>query len=351
MGAQFQSPRRRILLRDDVLSDSYLPQTLVGLEEQTGKLRMCLSPLRRKDRPLNAWLYGPAGTGKTVLIRTAAKELEQAAPTCRIFHIDCWEKRSLYAVVQALAETLKLLGADAQDTGIKISKIRRAVGEEPMVVVLDNIDRVVPSEREGILYTLLEFPCAGLICISRRQEAFLSMEERVRSRLNPVQIEFLPYRSKALREILAERANEALAPDTCSSRVLAAIASQAHGDARAAIHSVRTAAVSAESRDRNRITVANLHSARVDKSQIENPAGRDLPEHADLVYRLARENQPIRTTDLWLLYGKRCSARRLTPVAERTFSKYVKSLVDAGLIRTSDRCFGGGGRLLSVQAQ
>ena len=97
-----------------------------------------------------------------------------------------------------------------------------------------------------------------------------------------------------------------------------------------------------------RITEADAHSRRIGRLQEEDPAERGLTEHEGLVYRLTRENQPIRTADLWRLYGKRCRTHGLMPAAERTFLKYVKALVDTGLIKSSDRFCRSGGRLLSA---
>jgi len=173
----------KIIWQADFFSDEYLPKDLIGRKEQVGRLQMCLSPMKDGQAPLNTWLYGPAGTGKTAVARVVARAVCESSSSCFAFYTNCWERRSLYSVVQAIAESLKVLGADAQDTNVKLDRIRQVVKGRPVVVILDDIDRVAPSERQRIIHTLLGLPHTGVVCISNRKEMLLSLEERTRSLL------------------------------------------------------------------------------------------------------------------------------------------------------------------------
>ena len=110
----------KIISQAHFLSREYIPERVIGREEQKRKLHMCLSPMKEGQAPLNAWLCGPAGTGKTVLARTVARELCENTSARFAFYVNCWERGTLYQVVPAIAESIKLLGADAQDTIVKL---------------------------------------------------------------------------------------------------------------------------------------------------------------------------------------------------------------------------------------
>jgi len=323
----------RIIWEPRFLSDDYLPEKVVGREEQKRKLEMCLAPMKDGQSPLNAWLYGPAGSGKTVLARVLAGEACENASARFVFYVNCWERQSLYQAVQAIADSLKVLGADAQDTNVKLDRIRRAIKDRPVVVILDDIDRIAPSERERTIYALLGLGHTGLICISNRKETLASIEERTKSRLSPVAIPFPPYRAQELEQILGDRARDSLNPGASSDTVLKHLARDAGSDARAAIQALRQAAVAAETTGSGKLTAIVVRDAMVCPEETrEEEMARQLPYHQRLIHGLARENGPIPTMELRRLYAGHCRSSGVTPVARRTFSKYVKLLGDRGLV-------------------
>ena len=105
----------RIISRADLLSPETLPEKITGRTEQVEKLLQCLRPMAKGAAPISAWLYGPPGTGKTAIARSVAPQTGNS-PSVIGLYVNCWERPSLYSVVQALCEQLRVLGADAQDT-------------------------------------------------------------------------------------------------------------------------------------------------------------------------------------------------------------------------------------------
>jgi Cdc6-like AAA superfamily ATPase len=75
-----------------------------------------------------------------------------------------------------------------------------------------------------------------------------------------------------------------------------------------------------------------------------------LSYHERLIYELALKNQPVLTTDLRRIYADCCQKKGITPVARRTFSKYVKLMIDRGLLGFDPRAVTGKGRLLTAPA-
>jgi len=351
MRTELEPQEKKIIWQAHLLSREYLPEKVVGREEQKRKLEMCLSPVKDGQAPLNAWLYGPAGSGKTVLARTVARDLCRDSSARFAFYVNCWERGSLYQVVQAIAESLKVLGADAQDTNVKLERIRQVIKQRPVVVILDDIDRVAPSERERIIYGLLNLPNAGVICIANKKETLLAIEERTRSRLSPVMIECPPYREEELKEILLERAKDGLALGAWSEGVLRELARAAGGDARAALEALRHAAVAAERLGENKIALSDCPDAARGRGQTQHEEMlQKLSYHKRLIYDLAVKNQPVLSTDLQRIYADCCQKSGIAPVARRTFSKYVKLMIDRCLLGVDARVVAGKGRMLTVPA-
>ena len=200
-----------------------------------------------------------------------------------------------------------------------------------------------------MIYTLLGLPHAGLICISDQKETLLSLEARTQSRLSPIVIAFARYTMSELEQILFERAREGLFTNTWTGGVLRQVAEMAGGDARAGLEALRHAAVGAESMGEKRIALrASADALRARVHTREEEMVQNLSYHERLIYELALEKQPLLTTDLRRVYADRCRKSGITPVARRTFSKYVKLLGDSGLIRVDERCTAGKGRLVSV---
>ena len=351
MRTELEPQEKKIIWQAHFLSREYLPEKVVGREEQRRRLEMCLSPMKEGQAPLNAWLYGPAGSGKTVLARTVARDICRDSSARFAFYVNCWERGSLYQVVQAIAESLKVLGADAQDTNVKLERIRQVIKQRPVVVILDDVDRVAPSERERIIYGLLNLPNAGLVCIANKKETFLALEERTRSRLSPVVIECPLYRDEELREILLERAKDALALGAWNEGVLSQLAHAAGSDARAALEALRHAAVAAESSGKKRIALSDCPDAARARGQTRHEEMlQKLSYHERLICELAMKNEPVLTAELRRVYGEHCQKNGIAPVARRTFSKYVKLMIDHRLLSVDPRIVVGKGRLLRTAA-
>jgi cell division control protein 6 len=337
-----------IISRADLLMPETIPHKITGRNRQVAKLRACLMPMEKGAAPFSAWLYGPAGSGKTAVARKVADEFCQSGHGFCLY-VNCWERPTLYSVVQALCARLKVLGAEVQDANIKLSRLSQALGNKATLIILDEFDRPMPKEQDSIIYRLLQLPKTGLFCISNTDSAFLSLEARVRSRLSPALLRFSGYPASEIEAILADRACEALAEGTVSAEVLHQIATLSRGDARAALRILLQTAVKAEESGTRRIAAQHIPShwsswARAEQSRrIES-----LSEHQRLIYKLVRRNKQISSTNLRSLYETACGKLAIEPIAQRTFSKYVALLARNNFIAVKRRDPDGQGRLLRV---
>ena len=338
----------RIVERVDLLSVDTLPARIVGRDPQRQALCRCLDPMDKNLPPTSAWLYGPPGTGKTAVARhVAAARCNSPKKLC--LYVNCWERPTLYSVLQALCQECRILDAEAQDTGVKTERLRQWLRDKSVLIILDEIDRPLPQQRDSIVYALLTLGRTGLFCISANVTSFFQLSERTRSRLQPRLLGFSPYTDAEIVAVLSQRAQVALSPSCCPDKLLQQIATLAAGDARVALSLLRQAAVSAERHGAGHIKARDLPADVQRYRQLKRRAEVDsLPPHMVILYDLIARHGPIPSARLRQLYLLQCHHRDLTPVAPRTFSKYLRALLQTGLVRGQYQPACGPGRVFAV---
>ena len=64
----FDFPENACLIRDiSVLSHEYIPERIIGRDDEIQKVAYLMKPLFRRGSPNNALVFGPSGCGKTVV--------------------------------------------------------------------------------------------------------------------------------------------------------------------------------------------------------------------------------------------------------------------------------------------
>ena len=264
-------------------------------------------------------------------------------------YINCWQHRTLYSVLQAIVDELRILMAEAQDTAVKFDRIRQALRGRPMVVILDDIDRPMPAQREEIICGLLHLPKTGLICTAQSMQALAALDEPVRSRLSPVITRFPRYSVEQVEEILTDRAHRGLVPGSWSAGVVKHIASASVGDARMGIQILRQAAAAAEEAGSGRLELRSIKPLLRQWQDVRQEARMAaVSEHERIIHQLAARNGPLGTGELRRRYESHCRRHGSDPMARRTFTKYLGHLTAVGLLKMSDRPMATGGRLVRV---
>ncbi|HUU16300.1 MAG TPA: AAA family ATPase [Sedimentisphaerales bacterium] len=342
------NPRSEIIERAELLSPETMPEKITGRARQVEKLQSCLKPMEKGCAPISSWLYGPPGTGKTVIARKVA---EQACSSpCRVsLYVNCWQRPTFHSVVQALCEQLQILGAEAKDANIKLARLRQFLKDKAMLVILDEIDRPMPKERESIIYQLLQLPKTGLYCISSDTAAFFDLEMRVRSKLSPARLHFSKYSVKETEDILTGRALGALVPNTYTDSILQKVALLAGGDARVALYILLKSAIAAENGQACRISTRHIPADVSAWQRLEKTSKiQKLPQHQQLIYKLAKKHGQLSATKLRRIYRINCYNESIEPVARRTFTKNIAQLAQLNLISIEPRVIGGPGRLVKA---
>lgn len=339
----------KIVRNPEMLDDAYVVSSVSARDLQIQELISCLRPALEGKRPVHAWLHGRPGTGKTLVAKFVMRQLSRQGNLAGIY-VNCWEHNSYYAVLDKLVRELRILGAEKLNTSFKLERFRLFVGSRPFVIILDEIDQTRRMERDSILYNLCGIGSVGLICISNSAETFLSLDERIKSRLSARHIEFGCYSPGRLTNILRQRAEFGLAPGSWDDAVIGKILEFAEGDARIAIRALRNAALNAEADGSPSIGMKHIMAGQTSARDFRKEVLlAKLSSHHRLLYDLVKQGGEINSGELWEAYL--AESRRLgrPAIALRTFSEYMNRLIELELVRWDRALVRGKVRVFRVE--
>lgn len=241
-----QSNKRGGVLRSETyLTTNYDPEQPVGRDQEIQRIADAVRPLTKRKKPENLLVHGPAGTGKTTCTRHVFNQLEEETRVKTIY-INCWQYNTRSSL---LTELLIQLGYPAPRKGKPVdellSKIREWLDKNRGVALaLDEFDQV--DEKTEIIYDLLnadqeaENPL-GLVMVSNKHPSKLQLDPRSQSRLSMQTLQFQPYNTQQLIQILEKRVEQAFQPGTVPEEVIQEIAEQVaaeNGDCRQALETL-----------------------------------------------------------------------------------------------------------------
>ncbi|RXE56822.1 cell division control protein Cdc6 [Methanoculleus taiwanensis] len=284
---------RRIFKNREVLRHSYRPHILPHRKPQIDELASILAPALNNETPSNILIYGKTGTGKTASVRYVGLELENASGVtgtrCRIVHLNCEVIDTQYRVLAQIANCLEDHDEHASDstrihipmTGWPTDQVYMELKKQlensggVMVIVLDEIDKLVKKSGDDTLYNLtrinsdLKRAKVSIIGISNDLRFTDFLDPRVLSSLSEEEIVFPPYNAPQLCDILQQRSEIAFVEGALDESVIplcAALAAQEHGDARRALDLLR---VSGELSDRENSDMVTERHVKMAQEKIE----------------------------------------------------------------------------------
>jgi len=357
----------------EVLRDSYVPARLPHRDGELRQVAEVLAPALRGDVPSNLLIYGKIGTGKTAVVTQVRQDLQrraEAAGKVTFVTVNCGNIDTAYSLLQNVGNTFAKTEPDRIPTGWSLDRVQSAMRRlmdangGTIILVLDEIDRLVARSGDNVLYTLsqinteLETARLVLLGISNDLKFTNHLDARVRSRLNEEKILFDPYKAPQLQDILQDRARVAFRDGVVDPGVIelcAAYAQLESGDARRALALLRLAAEMAERDHAKRITRDHVVKAknRLEKDIIIECC-RSLPPHCKvLLYAILqsyeRRRTGVLTGEVYDNYKRLAERLGLPPLHARSISNYVSELESLGLIRATIVSRGRGGRTREIQ--
>jgi cell division control protein 6 len=358
----------------EILRPSYIPDRLPHREDHIGQLAQILVPALKGDRPSNVLMFGKTGTGKTAVVRYIENELKKAdaAQLVHYMYLNCEIVDTPYGVLQGISNQLIAnLNQRIPFTGLSTDRVYNLLVEKLdeekriVIVVLDEIDKIVSKNGDDILYQLLKInddlkkARLSLIGISNDLKFTEYLDPRVRSRLSDEKMVFPPYNAEELYDILAERSRLAFDNGTAPEAVLsliAALAAQEHGDARRALDLLRVSAELAERTGDEHISEEHVQRAK-NKIELDTviEAVKSLPTQSKLILLgiLLNEeagNTKLTTGEVYTTYREISRRTGVSPLTQRRVTDLISELDMLGLVHARVKSFGRAGRTKEIQA-
>jgi len=289
------------LIRDRSLLDpNYVVEEdrIVGRDEQLQEVTKMLRVALGNNRPPNLFLYGPSGTGKSLITKAVCNNISQICASRDIrfgtIEVNCQDLDTLGVAVYELTEQA------AEEAGVEVEvpkhgvatkekwdELYRIVNEnfDSVVFVLDELDMLVgrrDKQEPAFSRLLYQLSRAGaddeltafisLVAISNDTKMMESVGSRALSSFTPEDVHFDDYDANQLQAILRRRV-DAFREGVVDDEVIplaAAFAAQTHGDARKAIDLMRVAGEFAERDGADRVREEHVRGAqdKVEKNRV-----------------------------------------------------------------------------------
>lgn len=357
----------------NILSPSYIPEKMLYREEQIDQLAAIFAIALKGDKPSNVLIFGKTGTGKTATVKYIGNEMRKLNGNVEYVYINCEFVDTPYGIIQNIGN---LFVQNFEDkipfTGLSMQKLYAMLKERidsenrVVIIVLDEIDKLVKKSGDDLLYHLSEIneqlanTKISLLGISNDLNFIQYLDSRVRSRLGSEQLVFPPYNADQLKEILRQRAETAFCEDVIEDAVIplcAALAAQEHGDARRALDLLRVAGELADRTHEAGITTTHVYRA---KNKIESDciieAIKSLPTQSKIVLLaiiLSHEvhKQKMTSGEVYNAYLDICKKVGLSALTQRRIADLISELDMLGLINAEVKSFGRGGRTKEISVR
>jgi len=352
----FEIIEDRIFKKRFALSPEYIPEKLIGRDKQIREVASALRPTLTGDKPLNLFIYGKTGVGKTAATKYVLLELDREVQGRKInaksVFINC---NQISATTKILKRICNVVAPDVEipTTGIATSeyydKLWKILNDfrGTIIVVLDEIDKL---EDDSILYNLSRARenldilegFIGIIGISNDLTWKERIDPRVISSFGSRELVFPPYDAIQLQKILEDRVKIGFKEGVLDDAVIplcSALAAQEHGDARKALMLLEYAGEVAVEKRREKIGEEEVREAK-ERLEIDRTieAVRTLPYHQRLVlYAIVFKGvEKTETNMVYADYKKLCESKGLKPLTKVRISNFISELDMLGLINTKE---------------
>lgn len=356
------------------LDFDYVPETLPGREDAIRWLTSTYRGLTQGANREHALLWGPVGTGKTVVAKLFARSFKAALQKqnrpLEVVHVNCRSRKS---------DGLAMLGIMSHfdphypDRGFSVGEMLRDLKRNldrkgsHLLVILDEVDALLKSEGSSLVYDLTRFNSEGGPAWTGVSVVMIS-QENVLGRLDPAALstfkqtnsyEFKPYEAQTLESIVQQRVELAFQPgavDGDTVCLVADIVAAQSGNARLAIEILQKAGRMADDEGRSTVGPEEVRAAKayshdyITTSKLQQMGQHQLLVLLALARRLKKGDAYATTGAVESAYKVACEEFGTEARAHTQFWKYLKQLEGAGflLARMSGKGQAGTTQLLSI---
>lgn len=349
--------RKSLFRNKALLQSAHTPETIFHRDMEISTIAGILAPSLRSEKPSNLFVYGKAGSGKTLTVKHVARELKKQAEArsiaVSILYLNCKLKKVADTEYRLIAQLAREFGKAIPPTGLPTEEVYKAFHSAVdsaggvTILLLDEVDELVKKAGDEILYNLTrindELKSAKLCVVGISNDmVFLdALDPRVKSSLSEEEIVFSPYNAVQLQDIISHRAKDAFADGVLGAGVLekcAAYAAREHGDARRCLELLRVAGEIAERNNLDRVLITHIDTAdeKIERDRLMTILTSQPKQSQATLYSVvsisAKKQGLIFTGDVYELYRSVCGRIGIRPLTQRRISDIIAELDMLGII-------------------
>jgi len=367
--------KKSIFVNKDALTIRYTPENIPHRDSEISVLAKILAPSLRMEKPSNVFIFGKTGTGKTLVTSYVCNQLTNIAQKKNVLlktiYINCKMRKVTDTEYRLIAQIAREFGQEIPATGLPTQEVYnlflKAVDKPPVkvvILVLDEVDRLVKKAGDEILYNLtrmnqeLKYSKISVIGISNDVMFINNLDPRVKSSLGEEELIFAPYDAVQLKDILLERAKVAFSPGVIADTVVAkcaAYAAREHGDARRALDLLRVAGELAERSGKDIVEESDIDAAEneIEVETVEQIVKKMPKQSQSVLYSailiLKSREPPIYTGEIYDVYKSICVRTGTKSLTQRRVSDLISELDMLGILNAKVISKGRYGRTREIE--
>lgn len=352
--------KENIFQNKKALQSTYIPGNIDHRDTQINHVANILAPGLKGEKPSNLFIYGKTGTGKTLVAKYVAEQIETIAKEkdipLQIYYLNCKLKKIADTEYRMIAELARFFGKAVPSTGLPTDEVYNIFfqaldsEEKVIIIIMDEVDQLVKKAGDEIIYNLtrinsdLKKSQLSIIGISNDLMFANNLDPRVKSSLSEEEIVFPPYNALQIQDILKKRTKIAFKDETIEEGVIqkcAAYAAREHGDARRALELLRVAGELASRRDQAIVRIEDIDAAedKIERDRITDMVRTHPKQFQATLYSIlslgSNKKVNIQTGDVYELYKDLCKKTNLRPLTQRRVSDIIAELDMIGIINTN----------------
>ncbi|MBU0591937.1 AAA family ATPase [Candidatus Micrarchaeota archaeon] len=323
----------RIVKNETALTAQAPEHEILCRKEDEERIISAIKPIAHGNKCENLFVHGPAGSGKTTMIKHVMHQLKDYNRKVLCLYVNCWYHSTSMAIytkiADALGEPVSRRGRATDEIFDRIVELMK-YSKTPVMLVLDEIDGLMCRDDTRILHNITsispEEAAFGIIGISNDRNILSRVHTKTRDRLRFTPFEIKGYVKDQLFDLLKIRADEGLFEGSYEDEILNRIAGLAYGsngNGKFALELLWKSAKHAESKGSSIISLEDVDEI-YDLINVNEPALRD---EELIIVDILKSGQKTSSELYWLFQKKLWISRR-------QISNYVVSLERKGVIET-----------------
>lgn len=332
-----------LIKNEEALDFEFVPKLMPYRENQHRQIAECIKPLLAGRNGSNLFVSGSPGIGKTAAVKSVFRELEEETDEILAIYINCWQKNTTYKVILGICEELEYRFTQNKKTEELFKVVKAMLNKQPVVFAFDEVDKL---EDTDFLYSILEdIYKKSIIMVTNYREWLITLDPRIKSRLNPELLHFNNYNEKETQGIIDERIKYAFVPGVWEQAAVRRISSKTYElkDIRQGIFMLREADIAAEKESSKKILERHAEEAISKICEFDAKDPEELEEDTRLALETVKSNSGKKIGELFEIYRKKGGSKTY-----KTFQRKIEKLEKAKFIETSKTAGGALGNTTIV---